>query len=1075
MPSLRLGIDARGARSGAREFNRATGTVTKSAQKAGAAVKGFAVSLVGVFAVRQVARVIGQFEESVVTLGAVAGATASELERLEKTARGLGATTRFSAVQTADGLTFLARAGFDASEAIAAIPATLNLAQVGLLDLGKAADIASNVVSQFGLEADDTVRVVDALVIVSNRANTNVLQLSEALKFAGPIAGALGNSVEQTAAALGVLGDRGIQGTLAGTGLRTSLLKLADPTERARGAIESLGLSVRSLNPEVNDIVTIFGRLGEAQASASTLGAIFGSRTAATAIILSQSADRVRELEQATKDYAGEAEKIARLQDDTLPGSFKELSSAATELTLAMGDSGVGGAFRTASDLATDVLRALAGIEVEGEELSATAETLAFTLKAASVALAGLAAVKISTFLAGYIADIGRAIVLNRAFANSIDQTSRIAGLQRAIQGLTSPLGLVLTATALAAATFIDLGDEADKLERRLARSGSGVTDLSSAIEKLNENRSRIKQASDLGDFATVARLAANEITLLNEGAVGLQKSLAELGSGSTTNIGEALALGLDQGDIDSLVGAARLGLRNAFADAAEDNFISSSEIQGIRNTFGTLFDDQDGLFGDSVDEFLSSLRSGASQVSGQGVGSALAADIDADSLLLQFDKRFDQTRVRTAAILEIINERIKSVGEVATDAGGEAGEALGDDLQDKLERLREAVAGVDLEGALLDPSRSLRDAVDEFGAALDASNVKLTETSSAVTTLERALEQLEKAEGKLADRQASGVASLDALRQGLVEERQEVGLSTTELNQLRLERQLNSIAQKGEIEISDQARQELSDLRTATDAAKVAQEGYDQAARSTAQGIASIVTGSQSAEDAALRLAAAIQQQLLDQAFTQPLTDAISGGIQSASEGIGSFFGGGNGGVGDAVGDLAADSAEVTAISASSALRATETAAQTSALTIALSAQTAAITTAIASSAASSGGGEALGGLGGALGPAGAGASGPAPIPLPSASGNAFGAGGVVNVPSLASLASGALGSMAERDSEAIMPLARGAGGRLGVEVAGGSRAPSVTNVTINTPNADSFRRSGRQEANQARRTARL
>lgn len=1064
MPNLRLGIDARGGRSGARDFTRSTNQVTKSAQLAGNAVRSFVGAIAAGFVIRQAAGLIADYEESIVTLGGVAGASASQLQRLDDVARDLGATTRFSAIQTADGLTFLARAGFEVEEAIAALPSTLDLAQVGMLDLGKAADIASNVVSQFALEATQTEQVVDALVIVSNRANTNISQLSEALKFAGPVAGAFNNTVEQTAAALGVLGDRGIQGTLAGTGLRTALLKLADPTSRAREAIEGLNLSIRSLSPETNDIVTIFGRLGEAQASATELGRIFGARTAATSIILSRSTDRVLELERATADYAGEASKIARLQDDTLSGSFKSLTSAASELVLSLGDSGLGGGLRSVTDIATDTIRALAGVEVEGRELSGGVKALAFTIKTVTVASTALISVRLGSFFASFAADTLRAITLQRQFAVAIDQTSRVAGLQRALAGLSSPLGLVITGASLAAASFIDLGTEAERLEERLDRAGAGVSDLSDQIERLEENRARIEQAAELGNLDEVARLAANDFDILNESAVQLRQELNELGAGATTSLGDALKLGLEQTDLDSLVRSARLELRNAFAEAAEDGFIKPDEIASLRTEFGTLFDDEAGVFGDSVDAFFNRLERAPRGFGGE----ILEPDLfDADTLLLGFESSFEQARLRNADILELINNRIRSVAEVAGEVGEEAGAALDEGLTSKLEMLRLAVEGVDLEGQLSDPATVLREAIDGFGEALDESGVKLDATSSAVTTLERALEQLEKAEDKLAERQADGLKSLEALRQGLVDERSEVGLSANELSQLRLERELNGIAQKGEIEISSGAREELIALREEIDRGRVVQEQSDQAARSTVQALNDYASGAATAEEAASRLFASLQQQLLDQFTLQPLTELISGGIQSSVSGLQGLFGGA--GVEDATGaateglsDTAQSTALTTAITAASTSELTGLVTQTTALSAALTVQTTAITGALAAGGASGGIGAALGGAGGAAaliapagGAAGAGAGAGAAGVSSAASGFApnFGGGG-------SGFGAGAAGASL--------------GGGQGPQ-SGASQVNNITNNMITTPNVDSFKRSGRQAANMARRTARV
>ena len=129
----------------------------------------------------------------------------------------MGRTTVHSATEAARGQAFLAQAGFDANEILSALPATLALATAGELDLASAADIASNVLSGFQMEANQTGRVADVLALAASKTNTSVLQLGSALAKAAPAAKAAGWSLEETTAAIGKLSDAGIQGEEAGT------------------------------------------------------------------------------------------------------------------------------------------------------------------------------------------------------------------------------------------------------------------------------------------------------------------------------------------------------------------------------------------------------------------------------------------------------------------------------------------------------------------------------------------------------------------------------------------------------------------------------------------------------------------------------------------------------------------------------------------------------------------------------------------------------------------------------------------------------------------------------------------
>jgi len=396
--TLPVAIDARKARAGAAQFNRAADSMTVRATRVGAAVRNMFIGLSAGLIVRNAIKTIAGFEETMATVGAVTRATQKDFAELEMTARTLGATTRFSAQEAAEGLLFLARAGFETNEAILALPDTLDLAAAGALDLGTAADIASNILSQFNIDAGQTSRVVDTLVVTSNRANTNVLQLAEAFKLAGPVAGALGISVEKTAAALGVLGDRGVQGSLAGTNLRGVLSALLAPTGRARRAIRGLGIEIQDLNPDTNDLVDIFQKFKDAGLSAADAVAIFGRRNAAAALIFADSTQRMAELTQANIDNRGEAERVAKTMNDTLAGAFRNVKSAIEELFLATGDAGLTGGLKSLLFFTADVIRVLAGMEGSVKNNIVVATFFATLIRNLAILLGIMAAIKVAVF-----------------------------------------------------------------------------------------------------------------------------------------------------------------------------------------------------------------------------------------------------------------------------------------------------------------------------------------------------------------------------------------------------------------------------------------------------------------------------------------------------------------------------------------------------------------------------------------------------------------------------------------------------------------------------------------------------
>src|SRR5699024_6573503 len=132
-------------------------------------------------------------------------------------------TTAFSATQVTEGMQFLSMSGYETNEIISAMPGLLDAAAAGQVELGAAADITSNILSGFGMEASETGMVADVQTKAFRSSNTSMECLSETMKYVARMAHAAGFSLEETAAAAGILGDAGIQGSQAGTTLRSAM------------------------------------------------------------------------------------------------------------------------------------------------------------------------------------------------------------------------------------------------------------------------------------------------------------------------------------------------------------------------------------------------------------------------------------------------------------------------------------------------------------------------------------------------------------------------------------------------------------------------------------------------------------------------------------------------------------------------------------------------------------------------------------------------------------------------------------------------------------------------------------
>ena len=251
----------------------------------------------------------------------------------------MGATTSFSAAQAAEGLGFLAQAGFDATEAGRALPGVLQLAAAGGIQLAEAADIATNVLAGYGLEVDQLARVNDVLAKASSSANTDVLQLGQAFKFAGPVASSAGVSFETSGAAMALMGNAGIQAEMAGTALRGAITKLVNPSQEASKTLAALGISATDSTGRLRPLDQIIEQLAPHADNTGAIMQIFGQRAGpAMSALISQGAAALREMTRALEQSGGTAQEIADKKLAGLTGAWTKLKSATEGVLIEIGD-----------------------------------------------------------------------------------------------------------------------------------------------------------------------------------------------------------------------------------------------------------------------------------------------------------------------------------------------------------------------------------------------------------------------------------------------------------------------------------------------------------------------------------------------------------------------------------------------------------------------------------------------------------------------------------------------------------------------------------------------------------------
>lgn len=305
------------------------------------AAKAVAAATAGIVASSAV--VGANFQAQMTQVGVIAGATGEEFGALEDKARELGATTAFSATEAADAMGILAGAGLQVNEVITATGDVLNLAGAGGTTLDVAASTLASTLSQFQLQAGDATRVVDVFAKVTAASQFRVEDLAEAMKYGGTVGAGFGWSLEQTVAALAMFRDMGLQGSMAGTALRSSMVGATTASAQNVAVLEKYGLTMAQISPETHSFAEILQTVGKSGMTTSDAMVVFGNEAGAAFMTLARSAAegdaKYQEMVSTLEESSGSAtEMFGKMQDNVL-GRFKELQSGAEEILLSIFDS----------------------------------------------------------------------------------------------------------------------------------------------------------------------------------------------------------------------------------------------------------------------------------------------------------------------------------------------------------------------------------------------------------------------------------------------------------------------------------------------------------------------------------------------------------------------------------------------------------------------------------------------------------------------------------------------------------------------------------------------------------------
>ncbi|KRG15618.1 hypothetical protein ACA30_05885 [Virgibacillus soli] len=443
-----------------KEFDQSFRNVGSNMRNVGLGVSlGAGVAFAGlVKPMKDAVNVAMEFDSGMSEVSAISGATGKELDRLRNEAKRLGETTVFSASQSAEGMKYLALAGWDVESIMSGMPGMLDLAAAGNLDLARAADITSDTMSAFGMKANKATHAADVFAYAQANANTNVEQLGEGMQYLAPVANALGWELEESSAALMAFADSGIKGSKGGQAFSTSLGRLAKPTKQMKAEMKRLGLAFFDAEGNMKPLPKVVAEIEKGtkgmtkEQKSATLTTLFGAQAYQHwAILLEKGADELARTTEELKNADGAAKDMAETMLDNAKGDITLFKSAVEGLQISLAEK-LTPSFRDVIQQGTELVDGFNALD------DATTETIAKT------ALLGVGILGTVTAVGALTASIGALM----AFAGPV-------GL--AIVGGTALLGGLALAIYANETKTKALKKEQEKARVEALRYGEGLSE----------------------------------------------------------------------------------------------------------------------------------------------------------------------------------------------------------------------------------------------------------------------------------------------------------------------------------------------------------------------------------------------------------------------------------------------------------------------------------------------------------------------------------------------------------------------------------------------------------------------
>ena len=390
------------------------------------------------------------FDSAMSRVAAVSGATGSDFDKLRDKAREMGAKTKFSATEAADAMNYMAMAGWKTEDMLSGIEGIMYLAAASGEDLATTSDIVTDALTAFGLTAEDSGHFADVLAAASSNANTNVSMMGETFKYCAPVAGALGFSVEDTAEAIGLMGNAGIKASQAGTSMRSIMTNLTGDVKLSGAAIGDVTIattnadgSMRSLSAILADCRVAFGGMTEAE-KANNAETLVGKNAMSGFLALMNAApEDIAKVSGAVNNCKDAAKNMADTMQDNLEGQLTILKSQLQELAISFGDL-----------LMPAVRSIVSGLQGMVDVLNAMPDGVKQVIMIIALLAAVLGPVLI--IIGKVISAVGTIMTIVPKLAGVINTVKTAFGALNAVM-LANPIAIVIAAIAALVAAFVYL------------------------------------------------------------------------------------------------------------------------------------------------------------------------------------------------------------------------------------------------------------------------------------------------------------------------------------------------------------------------------------------------------------------------------------------------------------------------------------------------------------------------------------------------------------------------------------------------------------------------------------------